>query len=450
MKIMNRAKNFIRQWYCTQKSIFLVSVAIIGILFLTFPALALSPAWTVDLHPDPHAFSADRSLALSADGSGLVLLNGSDILKIDTNGTTLWNTTEDRTLRNLAMSENGTNIAAASWNREVLYFDGNGHEIWRRNEVLGNILALSLSGNGQFIVSGVMGAGPEDFGGNVSLFDKNGMLLWNYPTPAPIVSTAISETGDFIVAGGDGYDLYESPRDPDVYFFDGTGRLIWSERTLGGNSVAMDSAARYIAVGTRVKNIISLYTRDGIRLWTYQASSDVVSVSVSPDGELIYAIIGPVNSHVTPEDSTVICLNRNGTPSWTYSLDNPTDVFTVLRLANQSPTVIAGSQLGNIVLLGTRGEVLGKYKANDTIEDIVLSDDGRTAAARTQDTLYFFSSAANRTVPDSSVSHTDNTSVVVSPLPTAQPVSSNASPPYVIFILFALCCIGGIVIIGKR
>ncbi|NIP34917.1 MAG: PQQ-binding-like beta-propeller repeat protein, partial [Thermoplasmata archaeon] len=54
--------------------------------------------------------------------------------------------------------------------------------------------------------------------GIIYLFDKSGRLLWKYTNPEPFSSVAISDDGNFIVAGSD---------DHVTYFFDRRGLLLW-------------------------------------------------------------------------------------------------------------------------------------------------------------------------------------------------------------------------------
>ncbi|MEI7856949.1 MAG: PQQ-binding-like beta-propeller repeat protein [Methanomicrobiales archaeon] len=406
------------------KNLYLLAASI-AFLLTVVPAIAISPSWVIYSIPDENSFPAEHPVAISSDGSVLAELLGNSVYLIDLNGTILWNYSATDTLRNVVMSGDGQTIAAASWDNELIYFDRDKHPKWSM-KLPDNILALAISGDGKFLVSGEGGTG-SDSSGNITCIGRDGAILWSYPTPAPVVSLVMSDDGKYVAAGGNGYSLYQNTREPDIYFLDNTGRQIWSARTLGGNSVAMDPGARSIAIGTRGKNIISLYNRDGTRLWTYPTPSEVTSVSISPDGEYVYAAISPFVSNGMQVPPVVLSINRKGSLAWTYPESKRTqdDWFTALHSAKNATVIATGSSKGNITLIGADGKALEEYRTNELIEDFALSGDGRMVIARGLNSSYFFESGINSTtaiettVP--TVRFSDNTG-------SAQPVTGTASP----------------------
>ncbi|EHP84289.1 serine/threonine protein kinase with WD40 repeats [Methanotorris formicicus Mc-S-70] len=72
-------------------------------------------------------------------------------------------------------------------------------------------------------------------------FNKSGKLLWSYETGDSVSSVAISSDGNYIVAGS---------KDRKAYFFNRSGELLWSYETGDSvSSVAISSDRKYVTIG---------------------------------------------------------------------------------------------------------------------------------------------------------------------------------------------------------
>jgi len=135
------------------------------------------------------------------------------------------------------------------------------------------VYSVAISSDGSYIA-----AGSDDY--YVYLFDNEGDLLWDYETGGDVNSVAISSDGSYIAAGSD--DYY-------VYLFDNEGDLLWDYET-GGYvySVAISSDGSYIAAGSD-DYYVYLFSNAGNLLWEYETGDYVYSVAISSDGSYIAA-----------------------------------------------------------------------------------------------------------------------------------------------------------------
>ncbi|MDD1693367.1 MAG: PQQ-binding-like beta-propeller repeat protein [Methanoregula sp.] len=334
--------------------------------------------------------SADSFLAMSANSSHLASISGNRIILVTEDGRVAWNSTPGGDLRQIKITSGGERIAAASWNRELVILDGNGTLLWKKG-LPDHILDLAVAGDGSSILTAGMAVWPGT-GGNVTLTDGNGTMVWNYRTPVPVGSIAQSDDGKYIVAGASGYSPAEVLPEADLFFLDNTGHLLWSVTTHGGNAVAMDRSGSSVAVVTSNKNILAFYTRDGSRLFTHPLPLGARGVTLSPDGNSVYIAVteGEGPSENTRALPTVICLDRKGQPVWNYSPDVRIEnsYYSSLHASGNGHVLVAGSSGGIVSILDENGVRLSECSADGPVQDVALSDNGKTIGVRTGDSLY--------------------------------------------------------------
>ncbi len=132
------------------------------------------------------------------DGGFAVTLNNGEILKLDSDGKTIWNTnTRIKPGRSSIIEiQNGELVVASS---RVMKLDANGTIIWQRsleNEKFGEIYSMIALNNGQGYVANSFSSNPkvsvykiqlnpDGFSTNASLISDNGLFvkrpLYNYP-----------------------------------------------------------------------------------------------------------------------------------------------------------------------------------------------------------------------------------------------------------------------------
>jgi outer membrane protein assembly factor BamB/tetratricopeptide (TPR) repeat protein len=268
-------------------------------------------------------------------------------------------------------------------------------ETWRYT-IEGYALDMDISSGAELIViGGVIG----ENNGIIYLFDKSGRLLWKYTNPEPFSSVAISDDGNFIVAGSDDHQTYFFDRrglllwrysadkkircvevsedgqmlvtgsdDNNVYFFDNSRRIkrfAWKYRFDNSTSaVAMSKKGNYILAGSDDHGIYALDS-DGQLMWKHTAKGAITSVSVSKFAD--YLVAGS-------QDGNIYCFNIGGKETWTQPTGG-----SVLSVAVdlRGTTIVGYSQDGSLYCLDERGTLLWKLTTGDPEGRVSITDDGQ-------------------------------------------------------------------------
>jgi WD40 repeat protein len=282
-------------------------------------------------------------------------------------------------------------------------------ETWRYT-IEGYALDMDISSGAELIViAGVVG----ENNGIIYLFDKSGRLLWKYANPEPFSTVAITDDGNFIVAGSDDNQTYFFDRrglllwryaadkkircvevsedgstlvagsdDNNVYFFDNSRRIkrfAWKYRFDNAvSAVAMSKKGNYILAGSDDHGIYAIDS-DGQLMWHHTAKGAITSVSVSKFAD--YLVAGS-------QDGNVYCFNIGGKETWTLPTGGSVlDVEVDLK----GTTVVAYSQDGHIYCLDERGALQWKMDMGDPEGRVSVSDDGSHIACLVGDgRVYLF------------------------------------------------------------
>ncbi len=269
------------------------------------------------------------STSITGDGSHAIAATHrpGTIYYFDTEGAVQWSREMQVPVYGVAISPDGTHIAAAA---EKLYlFYPHGGEIWS-NDSGYFVYSVAVSRSGERIA-----AGYDD--GNVRLFDRDGHLLWNYTAEDNVISTAISADGSCVAAGSDDHNLY---------LLDGSGSLLWKYRTGHGvRGVALSADGSLVGAGSGDRVAYILDDRGNL-LWKYAAESRIRAISISPEGAIV-AIC---------EGSRLHLFDREGRVLW--ELDTGSDGRQVSNsstgiTAGPSVTAAALSSQGLHLVVGT-------------------------------------------------------------------------------------------------
>jgi hypothetical protein len=157
----------------------------------------------------------------------------------------LWSYSVSSSLRRTGFSKDCAYEAsgsALSDNRTSLQLNGNGLRLWNY-VVRGSLYSLAVSGNGSFVAAG---AGNDSRRGDnfIYFFEVGGKLLWKQPVDWNIYSLSMSSDGGFILGGSSSGRLYLLNR---------AGKLLWS-REVEGSVLATEMLpnGNKIIVGTSV------------------------------------------------------------------------------------------------------------------------------------------------------------------------------------------------------
>ena len=230
----------------------------------------------------------------------------------------LWSYTIGSPVGSVAISSDGSYIAAGSWDHNVYLFSRDSSTPLWSYQTGGMDRSVSISSDGSYWTG--------YWGDRVCLFSRaDNTPLWSYATGGPVISVSMSSDGSYIAAGS---------ADNRVYLFSRTsGTPLWSYET-GGQvfSVAISSDGSYIAAGSGDHNVY-LFSRDSSTpLWSYTTGS-VVEVSISSDGSYIAAGSGDHNVYLFSRTS--------GTPLWSYTTG---DWVISVSISSDGGYIAAGSR----------------------------------------------------------------------------------------------------------
>jgi WD40 repeat protein len=117
------------------------------------------------------------------------------ILSLHPSGNLLWKFSTGSEIRDLALSADGSSLAAGNQDGRVFLLAKDGRQLFSAS--LGNWAnALSLSGNGSLVAAGGIDR-------KVYLFDRSGRQIWNYTTGGIVGGVALSADGSSLAAGAD-------------------------------------------------------------------------------------------------------------------------------------------------------------------------------------------------------------------------------------------------------
>jgi hypothetical protein len=299
--------------------------------------------WTYQLPGTPVGYiktSSDGNLITAAYyySSPNPARNGSRIIRFDQSGSVIWQFRPDEALRAVAVSDDG-NYMYASWGNEVSVIDKNGVVIGgtKLSEPVG---MLDASGDGSTCVA----AGYRGLPGKISVIDRNGSALFTSPGETDIAGIGISNDGEL--------------------------------------NAAIDDHTLYV------------FSRDGRFQWNFTGGPQFRSVSVSSDG-----------NHVAAGSQYYLReFNRTGSPEWMYENINGLTLtndewITNVALSNDGRLTIAGIS-DKVVLFNKTGDVLWEYSVPEWIQWVTSTGDGNYFAATTQSHAFYFNRWGNATIPD--------------------------------------------------
>jgi WD40 repeat protein len=257
---------------------------------------------------------------------------------LDKDGKLLWShEVSFGSAHHMAMSPDGDHVAAAGSKGEIYFFGKDRKLLWSHHNTGGpaaNGLAMMTMDEEYRVV-----AAFND--GNICIFDKDGKQLWSHETggaklPEPVKmaammtvkpsnSVAITTGEDNMAAAAtDGkiyyFDFFEDKEgkpvwsyeiggllhdvaisrdgeyvaavptsdDAKIYFFDKSGKLLWSRKTVGETYVAISGDGKYVAAASSDHRVYFL-DKTGNVLWSHQTGGPVNRVSISWDGEYVAA-----------------------------------------------------------------------------------------------------------------------------------------------------------------
>jgi WD40 repeat protein len=209
---------------------------------------------------------------MSSDGKYIAATGGKNVYLFPRQSNVpLWNYTTEGYARYVAMSSDGSYIAAGDSAGRVYFFSrGSGTPVWLYASNPKGIKLVAVSGDGNYVLVSRIGS--------VQLQSSNGTLLWDFPF-FRVDGAALSSAGDAVLGTSDGLYLFSPQRE------------LIREYNISGSDigpVAISADGNYIAVVG--SSGVFLLERGSINpLWKYDTSIVSEQVAMSADGSYIFA-----------------------------------------------------------------------------------------------------------------------------------------------------------------
>jgi uncharacterized delta-60 repeat protein len=274
----------------------------------------------------------DFVYSVAVDQNGNYILGGSATMgayvwravKLSSSGTTIWNWTQNLTgsftnaIKSVAVDQNqdyivgGIDYSVATWSQwRVVKISSNGTTLWNwtYNPTSGNdyVTSIAVDQNGDYVVAGTYQPGSS-YMWNILKISSNGTTLWNWTQTLTgneiVYSVAVDQEGNYVAAG---YDEIPGSGNTEwrVIKLSSNGTLLWnwtqnpSTGYDGIYSIAVDQNNDYVAVGYDISTgdyqfrVVKLSSNGTtIANWTQDPSTAedyLYSVAVDQNGDYIAA-----------------------------------------------------------------------------------------------------------------------------------------------------------------
>ena len=340
--------------------------------------------------------TADRVLSVSVSENGEYVAIGSRdtyVYYFNKIGDLIWKHKTNGAVNSVSTSNDGNYVIAGSNDCHIYYFDKDGF-LWRI-EVDERITTTDISSDGRYAIAGSWNKYVYFF----DIYDTN-KPLWKRLLDGYVAEVCISDNGEYIAIGEDGY----------VYLLDKYNTTIWKKDIGGGWYVDISGDGNYVIVGGGGLNGLTTYCydRSGRLKWEdpYDEYLDdnhegyhvaISSVSLSTDGS--YGAVGSYGW-----DITIRSFDKTGNVVWrikndTYEVDISGDGHYIAAGASST-------EMGERVLYIDNfddGNIIYEYSLEDPAWEIDLSKDGKYFAAVAENTAYFFGPATDDSGGDGTV-----------------------------------------------
>jgi len=239
----------------------------------------------------------------------------------------------------------------------------------------GDVWSLAISDDGNYTVAG-------NAVNQVYLFDSlNDTFLWRYSTGQNVQAVAISADGGYIVAGSDDNKIY--------LFGNDNSTPLWTYTTGGYvKAVAISANGNLITVGSHDNNVYLFDKSSNVPLWNHDIEDPIRSISISDDGG--YLVVGSVDNEVFLFDKD------SSTPLWSYKTGLTGASVWSVSMTSNGEYLVAGSGEGKVFYFnkGSSTPIWESLVGNGTkaVKSVEITSNGEfIAAGSDNDKVYFFS-----------------------------------------------------------
>jgi len=296
-------------------------------------------------------------------------------------GTELWKKNSGYAISAVGITPGGNYIGTAGQDSVSLY-DKNGEKLW--DYPVGTRYGISLQDKGPLIAVS---------GDALRILDDNGKVIWKQDRRYYVYDVVFSTDGNEVIAAYDDnticyYNISDvatkssssstaggssSSSDGDK---DADANLSWSSDVGEDLScIAWTQDKSYIAGATLTGNIY-LFDSDGEQIWKFHLPGEHINdISVSDDGNLIAT---------GSNEGLLRVFNRNGKQLWKYQ------VGRVKGISVSADGSLIASGGDRVYLFERGGEVLWEHETGRTVGAVSLSQNGSLLAACDERSLYLF------------------------------------------------------------
>lgn len=276
----------------------------------------------------------------------------------------IWDYKTGYKIEDLAVSSDGSSVAAISNNNFYLFEDG---ELLWKNNLISNPDKIEISSDGVYIV--VLSSRDNE----VYCLNRSGELIWSRSSSSRIYDIAVSSKGYVFTTGDQSSFLCSNCK---VLCFDNNGKCVWEYKIddiSGGNiSVSSDGSviatlSYYLIEDAPVYNIYIL-NEFGDFESKFKADHYVIDTEISPDGSSL-AVLGERYDH-----HYLYVLDSNEDVLWTYRTE-----ATLCNMEISSGGCVLANTVDDIYFFDPEGKLLWKHSIKD-IGDISFSSDASSIA----------------------------------------------------------------------
>ncbi len=314
-----------------------------------------------DTVPTTWNFTTNESwtkATISDDGSTVFVVSDNLLHRLDpSSNISLWTFNASENIFSLSTCENGSLTAVGTaLGSGFVYLMGedSNYSLWSYN-ASGWIVDIAISGDGSTIAA-------VDWSGWTYLFDyRSNNTLWKYKSPEPMWRVAISYDGNTIVSGGRNNTLYAFDRN--------SNNTLWTY-DMGGwvNGLGINRDGSRI-VGVSSERIYTFERTSNSTIWEY-TGNDFITAEISADGSTI--AVG-TSSAVSRANLYLFEFSSNDT-LWTF---NGTNQITEIDMVSNGSIILAGGYDASAYLFRKdNNRTRLRIDMDGTIWQVGISEDG--------------------------------------------------------------------------
>jgi len=305
---------------------------------------------------------------ISRDGNYIAVKTSDDLYLFSHDGSLIWKYTilgsggENTDFSGwVSISDKGEYIAAAYGNSVALFSREKNTPLWEYKVGNNNIYTVDISSDGSYIVAG-------DYGDRLLLFSReSSQPVWVYEAPGDVHALAISADGNYIASGTHCPDRkafmhHRSSKSPLWGYVTSMGSPVWTAAISSDGKYAvygLDSADTYKAV--------LLFEREsGTPMRAYTTDWWVRSVGISDDGK--YIVAGSA-------DHRVYLFDRDKDEAlWTFEAG---ERVGSVAMSSDGMHIVAGSKDKKVYFFSrASSQPLWAYPTSSWVNAVAISADG--------------------------------------------------------------------------